>query len=137
MPKARLFWPLILKRQNIIAPVVLFVFTVLTVISKLKFHGLQNGMDFGIYQPDGALYTMRTLLFLGHDQTEAANQISQWYATNAYKRNDIDPSALIPANNPVWGLVAPRPLYPLLSVPFVWLIGIPGMLVIPIAMVKY
>ena len=84
-----------------------------------------------IDQPDGSHYTYRTLTFLGHSPIDAAKQTADWYSTHAFKRNIISPESLLPQTNAVWGLVSPRMLYPILSIPFVALLGIPGMLAIP------
>lgn len=103
----------------------------ISVLSKLKFNGLVYGLDFGLYHPDGVHYTLRTLVWLGNSPLEAAEQISNWYATHSAKHVTIDPTSILPENSPVWGLVKPRLLYPFLSVPFVGLFGISGMLVVP------
>ena len=103
----------------------------ISVIAKLKYNGLVYGLDYGIYQPDGSHYTCRTLTFLGHSPIDAAKQTADWYSTHAFKRNIISPESLLPQTNAVWGLVSPRILYPILSIPFVALFGIPGMLTIP------
>ena len=103
----------------------------ITVFSRLMFNGPILGFDYAIYQPDGASYTFRTLSFLYENPSEAANRVSEWYVLNGFKHNVIAPFTLLPENSPVWHLVAPRILYPLLSLPFVAALGIPGMLVIP------
>ena len=95
------------------------------------FNGPILGFDYAIYQPDGASYTFRTLSFLYENPSEAANRVSEWYVLNGFKHNIIAPFTLLPENSPVWHLVAPRILYPLLSLPFVAALGIPGMLVVP------
>ena len=100
-------------------------------ITRLKFNGPVLGFDYSLYQPDGANYTFRALSFVSNNQMDAANRVSEWYAIHGYKHNIINPATLLPENNPVWYLSAPRVLYPLLSAPFVAAIGIPGMLVIP------
>ena len=105
---------------------------VLAVIARLRFNGLIYNFDFGLYFPDGAHYTYRALTFIGHAPQEAAELTSNWYATHGVKQNAIDPSYLIPETNPVWHLVAPRFIYPLLSAPFVYAFGISGMLVVPV-----
>jgi hypothetical protein len=103
----------------------------ISVVSKLKFNGLVYGLDFGLYHPDGVHYTLRTLVWLGHTPLEAAEQISNWYANHSAKQVIINPQSILPENSPVWGLVKPRLLYPFLSLPFVSIFGIPGMLAIP------
>jgi hypothetical protein len=88
--------------------------------------------DFGLYFPDGAHYTYRALTFTGNTSQQAAEITSNWYSIHGVKQKSIDPSYLIPETNPVWRLVSPRVIYPMLSAPFVFAFGIPGMLVIPI-----
>jgi hypothetical protein len=70
-------------------------------------------------------------LFLGHDSAEAANQVVSWYQIHGFKNNTFDASLLTPDNESTWGLVATRVVYSILSMPFVFAFGIPGMLVIP------
>lgn len=101
-------------------------------ISRLKFNGLILDFDYGIYQPDGSHYAYRALTFLGVDSNAAAERVVSWYQINGVKNNVFEPSFLTPENKEIWGLVAPRVLYPFLSIPFVFLIGLPGMLVVPI-----
>jgi hypothetical protein len=107
------------------------IFWVATVVVRLKYNGLILGFDYGLYQIDGAHYTFRTLRFLGYSEWDAANKVSDWYHAHAFKHSAINPQGLIPRYNPVWNLVSPRILYPLLSLPFVWAFGIVGMLIIP------
>ncbi len=106
--------------------------TVAAVVSRLKFNGLILDFDYGIYQPDGSHYAYRTLTFLGVDSNAAAERVVSWYQIHGIKNNVFSPSFLTPENTETWGLVAPRVLYSLLSVPFVYLFGLPGMLAIPI-----
>jgi hypothetical protein len=100
------------------------------VIARLKFNGLSYGFDYGLYQPDGMHYTFRTLTFLGKSEQVSAHMVSEWYATHGFKISQINPSDLLPGNNRVWGVISPRILYPILSMPFVALFGIPGMLAV-------
>lgn len=106
--------------------------TVLAILSRLKFNGLILDFDYGIYQPDGSHYAYRTLTFLGHDENLAANRIVDWYQIHGIKNHVFDASLLSPENTGTWGLVAPRVLYSILSIPFVHFFGIPGMMVIPV-----
>lgn len=99
--------------------------------TKIKYNGLIYGLDFGLYHPDGKLYTFRTLNLLGRSEIEAGNLVSSWYAEHAFKLKYFEPSSLFFDVHPLWQLYKPRVLYPILSVPFVALFGIPGMLVIP------
>ena len=88
-------------------------------------------MDFGIYQPDGIYYALRSLTWLGNNPFDAASQLVDWYRSNSAKNLDLPVSAIYPWNAEVWGLVGPRILYPILSMPFVLVLGVPGVLVIP------
>jgi hypothetical protein len=108
-----------------------FIIWTIIVISRLKFNGSIYGLDYSIYQPDGANYTYRTLSFIEDSPFKAAIRVSSWYQVHGYKHNIIDPNTLLPGLSPVWHLSAPRIVYPVLSIPFVLIFGIPGMLVIP------
>ncbi len=94
-------------------------------------NGIAFNLDFGIYQPDGAHYAYRALTFLGQSSDQAATQVVDWYRNYGFKNNTFTPYDLQPQNTGTWAIVSPRILYPLLSVPFVALLGIKGMLVIP------
>jgi hypothetical protein len=100
--------------------------------SRLLFNGLILDFDYGIYQPDGSHYAYRTLIFLGVEPNVAAERIVQWYQIHGIKHNIFSASLLSPENKETWGLVAPRVIYSLLSIPFVYLFGIIGMMVVPI-----
>lgn len=109
----------------------LLVFWLVSVASRIYANGDSFGFDYSIFQPDGVLYALRTYMFLGENQLTAAKLIESWYFTNGASGNHFDPSSILPNNTPAWGLVAPRILYPLLSVPFVAFFGMSGLLVIP------
>lgn len=110
----------------------MFVFWIFAVGGRFWANGLSFGLDYGIYQPDGAHYAYRTLLFLGHESTSAAKEVANWYLIHGFKNNNFDSTLLLPTNLSTWGLVAPRVVYSVLSIPFVFLFGIPGMLVVPV-----
>ena len=103
----------------------------ITVMIKLKYNGLVFGFDYGLYHPDGALYATRALDWSGYTETEAAKIVSDWYNVHAYKFNYTTPSDLYYSVHPLYKEYSPRILYPLLSVPFVKLFGVPGMLFVP------
>jgi hypothetical protein len=109
---------------------VLILTWAVTVIARLKFNGLAYGFDYGLYQPDGMHYTFRTLNFLGNSENVSARMVSDWYASHGIKLSQINPTDLLPENNRVWGVISPRILYPILSVPFVAVFGIPGMIAV-------
>ena len=103
----------------------------IALVTKLHTHGLVYGLDYGLFHPDGTLYTFRSLTWLGKSQAEAGLEISNWYSSYASKRTEFSPSSLYFENNPGWAIYSLRYLYPFLSLPFVALIGVPGMLVVP------
>ena len=109
-----------------------FFLAAIAILSRLNFNGLILNFDYGIFQPDGSHYTYRTLTFLGIDSNIAANRVVDWYQIHGIKNNSFPPDFLTPENKEMWKLVSPRVLYSLLSVPFVHLIGINGMMVVPI-----
>jgi hypothetical protein len=104
---------------------------IISLAVKLRFNGLVYGLDFGLYHPDGQLYSFRALTMSGKSELSAGAIVSDWYRDHSFKLNTFDGSSLYFENNPLWQLYKPRILYPLLSVPFVALIGMPGMLVVP------
>ena len=118
------------NRKQIVYILILFVTWAVSVTARLKFNGLAYGFDYGLYQPDGMHYTFRTLNFLGNSEQVSAEMVSDWYADNGIKLSQINPFDLLPENNRVWGVISPRILYPILSIPFVALFGIPGLLAV-------
>ncbi len=108
------------------------VIALVSVVSRLKFNGLILEFDYGIYQPDGSHYAYRTLTFLGVDSNAAAERVVNWYQIHGIKNNVFDADFLKPESAGTWGVTAPRILYSALSIPFVYLVGLPGMLAIPI-----
>jgi hypothetical protein len=105
---------------------------VIAVLSRIYTSGISYGFDFSVFQPDGVLYALRTFMFMGENQITAARLIENWYFIHGSSGQHFDPLSILPSNTPAWGLVAPRVLYPLLSVPFLWAFGMYGLLVIPI-----
>ena len=52
--------------------------------AKFKYNGLIYGLDFGLFHPDGKLYTFKTLTLLGKSELEAGALVSDWYSTHAF-----------------------------------------------------
>jgi len=104
---------------------------VITVVTKYSYHGLVFGFDYGLYQPDGKYYTYMTLDLINHNSIESAQQVVNWYASNSFKGNIFNTSDLIPETSPIYSYISHRILYPLLSLPFVYFFGIPGMIAVP------
>lgn len=101
------------------------------VAARLKFNGLVYNLDFGLFQPDGMYYSFKTLEFLGWSDKAAHTEVINWYQANSTKFQSLDlVSFNDPTSNP-WLVTKFRFVYPLLSVPFVYLFGLSGMLVVP------
>jgi hypothetical protein len=103
----------------------------IAIAAKYKYNGLVFGFDYGIYQPDGKYYTYMTLDFINNDPKQSAQSVVNWYASNGYKGNIFQISDLIPETSPVYHFISHRVLYSFLSIPFVYVFGIPGMIVVP------
>ena len=106
-------------------------FFAIAIASRILFNGMVYQFDYGLYQPDGIHYTIRTLMMIGNSDLSAAQTVADWYAAHGTKVKVLNPQDFIPQNNPAWPVIAPRVLYPILSVPFVMLLEVPGMLVVP------
>ena len=109
----------------------ILILWLISMTTKFKYNGLVYGLDFGLFHPDGKLYTFKTLTLLGKSELEAGALVSDWYSTHAFKLKYFEPSSLYFDIHPLWQLYKPRVLYPILSVPFVAILGIQGMLVVP------
>jgi len=103
----------------------------LAVTAKYKFQGLVFGFDYGTYQPDGKFYTYMALDFLNQNPVQSAQQVVDWYLIHGFKMNTFTIQDLMPETSYAYPVISHRILYPLLSIPFVALFGIPGMLAIP------
>jgi hypothetical protein len=76
-------------------------------------------------------YSFKTLEFLGWSDKTALAEVINWYQGNSAKFKSLDVTSF---NNPTstpWIVTQFRFIYPLLSVPFVYLFGLSGMLVVP------
>ena len=103
----------------------------ITVASRFAFNGLVFGFDYGLFHPDGSLYAFKTLTLMGLSQEQAGVKVAEWYSEHAYKLNSIAPESLYFENNTQWIIYGTRLTYPILSIPFVALMGMNGLLVIP------
>ena len=103
----------------------------IAIAAKYKYNGLVFGFDYGIYQPDGKYYTYMALDFINNDPKQSAQSVVNWYATHGFKGNIFQVSDLVPDTSPVYQFISNRILYPILSIPFVYIFGIPGMIVVP------
>ena len=112
--------------------IIVFLIWIISSAAKLKFNGLVFGFDYGIYQPDGKFYTYRTLDWINRNPLESANQVVNWYKFHGFKMNIFRVEDLVPESSSAYPVISHRILYPLLSIPFVKIFGIPGMLAIPV-----
>jgi hypothetical protein len=101
----------------------------MSVLARLKFNGLLYGFDYGLYQPDGANYTYKTLQLIGVDPLKASVDVSNWYSSKSLRMQGISPNDVA---QDYFDYPKGRFLFPFLSVPFVKLLGLQGVLVIPI-----
>ena len=123
------------SRFNLWHPLYIYAILVVTTItlSRLLFNGMIFDFDYSLYQPDGSIYTFVTLRWLGLSELEAANKVISWYQIHGEPGTSLTPSFFNAELNPgPWSLVSTRFLYQALSLPFVYFLGIPGMLIIPI-----
>jgi len=128
----KLYFVLIGLHNSFWAPYLIILgFFIIAIASRLLFNGMVFRFDYGLYQPDGIHYSIRTFMLLGDSDIAAASKVSSWYLEHGTKVKLVNPTDFIPENNPAWPVIAPRVLYPILSAPFVYLLGMPGMLVIP------
>ena len=104
---------------------------VICIITRLKYNGLVYGFDYGLYQPDGMFYSQTTLELLGSSKSIAIAEVLNWYKENAYKFASIDLTSFYDTTSNSWLVTKYRILYPLISLPFVYLFGLSGMLVVP------
>lgn len=103
----------------------------IAIAAKYKYNGLVFGFDYGMYQPDGKYYTYMALDFINNDPKQSAQSVVNWYATHGFKGNIFQVSDLVPDTSPVYQFISNRILYPILSIPFVYMFGIPGMIAVP------
>lgn len=103
----------------------------IAIAAKYKYNGLVFGFDYGMYQPDGKYYTYMALDFINNDPKQSAQSVVNWYAIHGFKGNIFQVSDLVPDTSPVYQFISNRILYPILSIPFVYIFGIPGMIVVP------
>ncbi len=102
----------------------------ITLISRIFFNGLIYGLDYGIYQPDGIYYSVKTLQILGLDFENALKIVQTWYEDKA-KITNLQNSVFYNLNSSIWEVTEYRILYPLMSSIFVYFMGFSGMLVVP------
>jgi hypothetical protein len=103
-----------------------------TIFAKVVYlNGSVLGLNYGLFHPDGMYYSFKTLTLLGNSQQEAGLSVSDFYKNHAVGSPLIAPDSLY-FNSGSWEIYQLRLLYPILSVPFVALMGLWGMIVIPI-----
>jgi hypothetical protein len=104
------------RRQIVLSTSLVFGVFVLVYVSTVQTHQL--------FAPDTRYYSAMALHFGGTDMATAAAKVARYTAGLGY----ATPPAHVLFG---WGLVEPRVVLPVLSVPFVKIFGIPGMAVVP------
>lgn len=100
-------------------------------LARIMYNGLIFGFDYGLFHPDGALYTYRTLRWSGFGDIEAGGMIADWYQNHSFKAQYSSNSFTYPNYASQWEQYSTRLLYPFLSIPFVKLFGVAGMIIVP------
>jgi hypothetical protein len=103
------------------------VIWVAAVLSRLIKNGTVYGLNYNLFQPDGALYHAYTLHLQGYSWEESARLVNMFFREQigiSYLGQTIAPT--------VQNVIFTRPLLSLMSLPFVFLFGQYGMLAIPI-----
>ena len=118
------------KRESLYYLVVIAIWTI-CVAARLKLNGLVYNLDYGLFQPDGMYYSFKTLEFLGWSDKTALAEVINWYQGNSAKFQSLDVTSFNNPSSTPWVVTQFRIIYPLLSVPFVYLFGLSGMLVVP------
>lgn len=114
-------------KQILIHPITLIVAAWLAaVISRLIKNGDVYGLNYNLFQPDGALYHAYTLHLQGNSWSESARIVNQFFINqigSSYLGDTIAPTVQM--------VIFTRPLLSLMSIPSVYLFGQFGMLAIP------
>lgn len=118
------------KRESLYYLVVIAIWTI-CVAARLKLNGLVYNLDYGLFQPDGMYYSFKTLELLGWSDKTALAEVINWYQGNSAKFQSLDVTSFNNPSSTPWVVTQFRFIYPLLSVPFVYLFGLSGMLVVP------
>ena len=106
----------------------LVVSWVLAVAARVLWNGDVYGLDYRLFHPDGSCYGAMAFDFAGQG-IDGRAEVAAAYADQGTPRGALGPDMDDPATCNEG--VRPRVLYPLLSVPFVNLLGYYGLLVVP------
>jgi hypothetical protein len=68
---------------------------------------------------------------MGLSQEQAGLKVAEWYSEHAFKLKSIAPESLYFENNTQWIIYGTRFAYPILSIPFVAVLGMNGLLAVP------
>jgi len=129
-------FPSIRNIVNWYIPGVIACFSIM-LVSRFILGKTVHGLDYGLYFPDGVHYAYRTLRYLGNSEIVASNDVIGWFSLHSLGNFDIDPNIITEKYNPVGHIVEFRIFYSLISIPFVYLLGIPGMLIAPIILTGF
>ena len=114
-------------KSSLLHPLTLiFIAWFAALISRLIKHGDVYGLNYNLFQPDGALYHALTVHLQGNSWGDSARLVNQFFQREigtSYLGENIEPR--------IQTILLTRPLLSILSLPFVFLFGQFGMLVIP------
>lgn len=120
--RLRLFGRFLARKKILAVYLFMFSLAIIVISGRFLFAGEKYGMSYEVYHPDGLCYTKTAAKYANIELSTFKREFSQIYSENSF--SDIE---RLDCNS-----VNARVLYPLLSAPFIKLIGLKGMLVIPI-----
>jgi hypothetical protein len=115
-----------IKRLIIHPAFLIFAAWLAAIVSRFIKNGDVYGLNYNLFQPDGALYHAYTLHLQGNSWPESARLVNQFFVDQigaSYLGETIAPAVQM--------VIVTRPLFSILSLPFVFLFGQFGMLVVP------
>lgn len=90
-------------------------------------------LDYSLFQPDGRFYYLLSMRFSGHSWLESWSHVQIFFTQEHVRHLNANSWLVRPwLDNSLKGEIFTRPLYSLLSIPFVLLFGGYGMLIVPI-----
>ena len=119
-----------LEKKGLLVISLLLIFWALAVASRLLWNGDVYGLDFRVYHPDGACYSQFAFDMAGQSEAGTKEIIQTYSDIGSPIGSSLNETGDAVLECYGRGLDA-RVLYPAFSVPFVALIGLPGMLVVP------
>jgi hypothetical protein len=117
-----LFGRYLAQKKILTSYLFMFSFAIIVISGRLLFFGEKYGLNYGLYHPDSICYAKMAAEYANIKLSDLQQELSL-----AYSDNTLSKIGLLNCTS-----VSARVLYPILSAPFVRLIGLEGMLVVPI-----